>query len=83
MKYAHLMKVSAETNNNIEYKMTELEGGSCKIEIAAYGIRPVISMRPMALWERTYNRKLEEGYIDRTEYCTISHGTQHKPITDD
>lgn len=82
MKYAHLMKVSAEKNNNIEYKMTELEGGSFKIEIAAYGIRPVISMRPMALWERTYKRKLEEGYIDRTEYCTISYGSHHKPITD-
>lgn len=82
MRYAQLIKVSVEGNHNIEYKMVEQEDGTFKIEIAAYGVQPVCSKRPMCLWDRTYKRKLSEGYIDRTEFCKIANAPEHKPIDD-
>lgn len=82
MKYAHLMKISVEGNHNIEYKMRETADGNFTIEIASYGVAPVQSKRPMCLWDRTYNRKISEGYVDRAGYCTISQTDKHLPITD-
>lgn len=82
MRYAQLIKVSLEGNHNIEYKMKETDDGTFTIEIAAYGVPPVCSKRPMCLWDKTYNRKLSEGYVDRTGYCKISGTSKHAPIED-
>lgn len=80
MRFAQLIKVSIEGNHNIEYKMMETEDGNFSIEIAAYGVKPIRSKRPMCLWDKTYNRKLSEGYVDRTGYCRISTSPGHAPI---
>lgn len=82
MKYAHLMKISVEGNHNIEYKMRETEDGNFTIEIASYGVAPVRSKRPMCLWDRTYNRKISEGFIDRAGYCALKNDRHHLPIPD-
>lgn len=82
MKYAQLMKISVDENHNIEYKMTEMNDGTFSIEIARYGVPPVRSRRPMCLWDRTYNRKIAEGYVDRAGYCTLTSIHSHLPIPD-
>lgn len=69
-RFAELIKVSPDSNNNRYYRM--IGNGSCfEIEMGRVGANPVKMKRPMSLWEKTLSRKLAEGYIDRSDMCSI------------
>lgn len=48
------------------------EGDRFKIEMGRIGARPVCMVRPMTLWDTTYQKKIKEGYEDSTDSNHIS-----------
>lgn len=62
--FAYLLKLEADQNHNRYYRMVQ-EGDRFKIEMGRIGARPVCMIRPMTLWDTTYQKKIKEGYEDR------------------
>lgn len=75
-KFAYLVKISPDTNNNRYYRMIG-NGDVFLIEMGRVGATPVTSRRPISLWNTTLQRKLAEGYQDRSDLCRID--TEKKP----
>ena len=76
-KFAYLIKLAAEENNNRYYRMiAQPDGQVFRIEMGRIGARPVIMKRPMSLWDVTLKRKLREGYVDRTAACKVEIHTE-------
>lgn len=69
--FAYLLKLEADQNHNRYYRMVQ-EGDRFKIEMGRIGARPVCMVRPMTLWDTTYQKKIKEGYEDRSEFCDVS-----------
>ena len=84
MKFANLIKVSAEKDggHNVEYLMRQIDAYTFEFGINRFGAAPVFSKRPMTLWERTYQRKIGEGYADRTPLLTEDTGPKYAEIKD-
>lgn len=80
---AYLLKLEVESNKNRYYKMVE-KGDYFEIEYGRVGATPFKSKRPMYLWDETYKKHITEGYVDRSDYLTITEETkgQYKPIED-
>lgn len=81
--FAYLLKLEADQNHNRYYRMVQ-EGDRFKIEMGRIGARPVCMVRPMTLWDTTYQKKIKEGYEDRSEFCDVSveKNQNYKPIPD-
>ncbi len=79
--FAYLLKLEADQNHNRYYRMVQ-EGDRFKIEMGRIGARPVCMVRPMTLWDTTYQKKIKEGYEDRSEFCDVSveKNQNYKPI---
>lgn len=79
--FAYLLKLEADQNHNRYYRMVQ-EGDRFKIEMGRIGARPVCMIRPMTLWDTTYQKKIKEGYEDRSEFCDVSveKNQNYKPI---
>lgn len=78
--FAYLLKLEANQNHNRYYRMIQ-NGDHFKIEMGRIGAKPVCMIRPMSLWEMTYQKKIKEGYKDRSEFCTVNtENSQYKPI---
>lgn len=75
-KFAYLVKISPNANNNRYYRMIG-NGDVFVIEMGRVGATPVTSRRPISLWNTTLQRKLAEGYQDRSDLCRIA--TEKKP----
>lgn len=81
--FAYLVKLSPEDNKNRFYRM--IQKGDCfQIEMGRIGAQPVILKRPMSLWKTTLDRKLSEGYIDRSQYVAVEtkDDSKYAPIQD-
>lgn len=76
-EFAYLIKISPEHNNNRYYRMVA-EGDNFRIEMGRIGASPVQMKRPMYLWDETYQKKLQEGYTDRTSYTFVEKTTNSK-----
>ena len=76
-EFAYLIKISPEHNNNRYYRMVA-EGDNFRIEMGRIGASPVRMKRPMYLWNETYQKKLQEGYTDRTSYTSVEKTTNSK-----
>ena len=81
--FAYLLKLEADQNHNRYYRMVQ-EGDRFKIEMGRIGARPVCMIRPMTLWDTTYQKKIKEGYEDRSEFCDVSveKNQNYKPISE-
>lgn len=69
-KFAYLVKISSDANNNRYYRMIG-NGDAFVIEMGRVGATPVTSRRPISLWNTTLQRKLAEGYQDRSDLCRV------------
>lgn len=69
--FAYLVKISPEANNNRYYKMTRKDS-IFVIEMGRVGAAPVTMKRPMTLWSVTLQKKLKEGYVDRSFLLNVS-----------
>ncbi len=84
MKLAYLVKVNCDNNNNRFYRMIA-DGPIFRIEMGRIGAVPVRMKRPISLWDVTYQQKLAEGYVDRTDYTSaqkVFEDAKYKPIPD-
>lgn len=72
MKTAYFVKIDAQNNNNRYYKMYQNSPNSFLVEIGRVGIQPVIRPYPISSWDTVYQKKLAEGYIDRTPLTQIT-----------
>lgn len=78
----NLLKMSVDNNNNRYYNMTQKDDIFI-IEHGRVGAKPMVSKRPMSLWKETYDKHIKDGYVDRTNYITITSESQtYKPIED-
>lgn len=82
MKTAYFVKINAENNNNRYYKMYQNSPNSFLVEIGRVGIQPVIRPYPISSWDTVYQKKLAEGYIDRTPLTQITKSGKYKEIED-
>ena len=67
MEYApkHLVKISADANNNKYYDMTPM-GSVWEAAYGRIGASPQRRTYSLRDWEKKYNEKLSKGYVDRT-----------------
>lgn len=75
----YLVKISAEDNHNCYYRMTR-KNDCFLIEMGRVGAEPVCMKRPMYLWETTYQKKLQQGYVDRSEFVSCIKQSKYCPI---
>ncbi len=82
MKTAYFVKIDAENNNNRYYKMYQNSPKSFLVEIGRVGIQPITRPYPLSSWDTVYQKKLAEGYIDRTPLTQITKSGKYKEIGD-
>lgn len=82
MKTAYFVKIDAENNNNRYYKMYQNSPKSFLVEIGRVGIQPITRPYPLSSWDTVYQKKLAEGYIDRTPLTQITKSGKYKEIED-
>lgn len=80
---AYLIKVDTENNRNFYYQMKQV-GDVFQVEYGRVGANPIISKRPMEFWDETYNKKINEGFIDRTDMISVKeeHQKVYKEISE-
>ncbi len=81
---AYLIKVDTESNRNFYYQMTQL-GDVFQVEYGRVGANPIVSKRPMEFWDEAYNKKIKEGFVDRTDMIAIKEekASMYKDIADE
>lgn len=62
----HLVKISADANNNKYYDMTPM-GSVWEAAYGRVGASPQRRTYSLRDWEKKYNEKLAKGYVDRTD----------------
>ena len=83
MKSAYFIKIDVTENNNRYYKMYQNSPTSFLVEIGRIGVRPVTRPYPIRAWDAMYQRKLAEGYVERTQYAkAVVSGSQYREIED-
>ena len=82
MKTAYFVKIDAQNNNNRYYKMYQNSPKSFLVEIGRVGIQPITRPYPLSSWDTVYQKKLAEGYIDRTPLTQITKSGKYKEIED-
>ena len=65
-RYAYLIKVEPNANNNKYYEMCE-EGGSIKVRYGRVNATETIRSYPGYQWDHVYNTRISHGYTDKTE----------------
>lgn len=66
MRYAYLIKVDANANNNKFYEMRQ-RGNQIYCEYGRVGETPANKVYPINKWNQVYNKRVRGGYIDQTE----------------
>lgn len=73
-KYAYLMRVDGDQNNNKFYIMAENDNGTFTATYGREGAKkPAVETYPMAKWDTKYREKLstKKGYTDVTELRSV------------
>ena len=80
----YLVKIDTKKNHNVFYKMIR-QNDIFIIEYGRIGATPVVMKRPLFLWNETYEKKISEGYVDRTDMVTVKcqKETEYKEIEDE
>jgi poly [ADP-ribose] polymerase len=85
MKYAYLVMVETENNNNKFYEMIDQDNGT----FISYNGRVDVSrvqQKPVSIneWDKVLRSKVKKGYVDVTELKTekVVNNTTYLPITD-
>ena len=82
MKTAYFVKIDAENNNNRYYKMYQNSPKSFLVEIGRVGIQPITRPYPLSSWDTVYQKKLAEGYVDRSSLVKPVVAGEYKEIED-
>ena len=82
MRYAYLIKVDGEANNNKYYEMIE-ESDRIVCKAGRVGYTPRVYTYPRSKWDSKYQEKIgRKGYKDHTEYRVETTTTDVKIETD-
>ena len=83
MRVAQLMFLDTDHNNNRVYNMAQ-NGSIIQVEYGRQGATMIKKKYPSSCWDALYKKKLEEGYVDRTEMFNLSanSSSEYKEIED-
>ena len=71
-----------QNNNNRYYKMYQNSPKSFLVEIGRVGIQPITRPYPLSSWDTVYQKKLAEGYVDRSSLVKPVVAGEYKEIED-
>ena len=78
-----LIKLDAVHNNNRFCNMELNENDKLVVTVGRVGAKGFPSTYPAKLFDRLYQKKLAEGFVDRTEYTEPTVVEKFKPIADE
>ena len=84
MKNAQFILIDTTNNHNRVYNMTQ-NGSKIIVEMGRQGATLMKKSYPMSFWDELYNKKLAEGYIDRSAEFNLSseiENLQYKQLDD-
>lgn len=81
--YKNLIKLDPENNNNRYCNMEINSNGKLIVTVGRVGARGVPTMYPASLFDKLYQKKLTEGFVDRTQYTQATVVEKFKPIADE
>ena len=70
-EFKYLVKISPEENNNRYYRMAQITDSIFEVEMGRIGAKPVKTKKGMEFWDSVLEKKIKEGYIDRSNLCQI------------
>lgn len=83
MKVAQLIFIDTQSNHNRVYNMAQ-DGSIIQVEYGRQGATLMKKKYPASCWESLYDKKISEGYVDRTEKFDLSasSSSEYKEIED-
>lgn len=82
MLAAYFVKIDATDNHNRYYKMSQNSPNSFQVEIGRVGVRPVVKTYALSAWDGLYQKKIKEGYVERTDLSLPSSSQTYAEIQD-
>ena len=80
--HKNLIKLDPENNNNRFCTMEIDANGKLIVTVGRVGARGVPTTYPAKLFDKLYQKKLTEGFVDRTKYTQATVVEKFKPIDD-
>ena len=81
MRVCYLLLLDESQNNNRYFRMCE-NGGVIETEVGRVGAKPIKRKVPASYWKTLYDRKIAEGYVDRTEQISFRKNAKYAEIAD-
>lgn len=70
MRSAYLLKVDPAENRNVFFQMAEMPNGKIECKTGRVGATPFRKMFPVKLWNKVYDARIKEGFVDKTTIYT-------------
>ncbi len=80
MRYARLMMVDPDRNNNKYYEMTEDSDGTFVAKYGREGAAGQERAYPINQWDKKFQEKIQKGYTDVTQLYQVSESSEFAEI---
>lgn len=64
---AIMIRIIPSENRNMYFRMIQDSDTTFKVEMGRVGAAPYIRYYPISVWDKMYQKKISEGYQDKTE----------------
>lgn len=80
---AIMIRIIPSENRNMYFRMIQDSDTTFKVEMGRVGAAPYIRYYPISVWDKMYQKKISEGYQDKTELMDVHSSYTYKEIEDD
>lgn len=80
---AIMIRIIPSENRNMYFRMIQDSNTTFKVEMGRVGAAPYIRYYPISVWDKMYQKKISEGYQDKTELMDVHSSYTYKEIEDD
>ena len=68
---AIMIRIIPSENRNMYFRMIQDSNTTFKVEMGRVGAAPYIRYYPISVWDKMYQKKISEGYQDKTELMDV------------
>lgn len=80
---AIMIRIIPSENRNMYFRMIQDSDTTFKVEMGRVGAAPYVRYYPLSVWDEMYQKKISEGYQDKTTLMDVRSSNTYKEIEDD